>query len=102
LPLKDSGRLAETEGSKAFQALAETPSVENRVKGENSALMHLKSYQIDGRVVRTGAANFSAVGLKRGDNDLVVIENAEQPRLSSGISRIDSQAAKTFRSDTKQ
>jgi hypothetical protein len=48
LPLKDSGRLAETEGSKAFQALAETPSVENRVKGENSALMHLKSYQIDG------------------------------------------------------
>jgi phosphatidylserine/phosphatidylglycerophosphate/cardiolipin synthase-like enzyme len=39
--------------------------------------MHLKSYQIDGRVLRTGAANFSPVGLKREDNDLVVIENAE-------------------------
>src|SRR5262249_35013571 len=73
----DTGRLRETEGSKAFQALAETPSVEIRAKRENSALMHLKSYQIDWRVLRTGAANFSAVGLKREDNDLVVIENAE-------------------------
>jgi phosphatidylserine/phosphatidylglycerophosphate/cardiolipin synthase-like enzyme len=39
--------------------------------------MHLKSYQTDGRVLRTGAANFSASGLKRQDNDLVVIESAE-------------------------
>jgi len=31
--------------------------------------MHLKSYQIDGRLLRTGAANFSASGLKRQDND---------------------------------
>jgi phosphatidylserine/phosphatidylglycerophosphate/cardiolipin synthase-like enzyme len=38
--------------------------------------MHLKSYQIDGRLLRTGAANFSASGLKRRDNDLVVIESA--------------------------
>ena len=36
--------------------------------------MHLKSYQIDGRLLRTGAANFSASGLKRQDNDLIVIE----------------------------
>ena len=27
--------------------------------------MHLKSYQIDGKLLRTGAANFSASGLKR-------------------------------------
>jgi phosphatidylserine/phosphatidylglycerophosphate/cardiolipin synthase-like enzyme len=40
----DGGRLGETEGSKAFQALAETPSVEIRVKQESSVLMHLKSY----------------------------------------------------------
>jgi phosphatidylserine/phosphatidylglycerophosphate/cardiolipin synthase-like enzyme len=73
----DGGRLRETEGSKTFQDLAETPGVEIRVKREHSALMHLKSYQIDGRIVRTGAANFSAVGLKREDNDLVVIKNAE-------------------------
>jgi phosphatidylserine/phosphatidylglycerophosphate/cardiolipin synthase-like enzyme len=38
--------------------------------------MHLKSYQIDGRLLRTGAANFSAPGLKRQDNDLIVIESS--------------------------
>ena len=38
--------------------------------------MYLKSYEIDGRLLRTGAANFSASGLKRQDNDLVVIESA--------------------------
>jgi phosphatidylserine/phosphatidylglycerophosphate/cardiolipin synthase-like enzyme len=38
--------------------------------------MHLKSYQIDGKLPRTGAANFSASGLKRQDNDLIVIESA--------------------------
>ena len=37
--------------------------------------MHLKSYQIDGKLLRTGAANFSASGLKRQDNDLIVIES---------------------------
>jgi phosphatidylserine/phosphatidylglycerophosphate/cardiolipin synthase-like enzyme len=35
------------------------------------------SYQIDGRFLRTGAANFSASGLTRQDNDLIVIESAE-------------------------
>jgi phosphatidylserine/phosphatidylglycerophosphate/cardiolipin synthase-like enzyme len=39
--------------------------------------MHLKSYQIDGRLLRTGAANFSVSGLKRQDNDLIVVESAE-------------------------
>jgi hypothetical protein len=29
-----------------------------------------------GRLLRTGAANFSASGLKRQDNDLIVIESA--------------------------
>ena len=38
--------------------------------------IHRKSYQIDGRLLRTGAANFSASGLKRQDNDLIVIESA--------------------------
>ena len=32
--------------------------------------VHLKSYQIDGRLLRTGAANFSASGLTRYDNHL--------------------------------
>ena len=39
--------------------------------------MHLKSYQIDGKLLRTGAVNFSASGLKRQDNDLSVIESVE-------------------------
>jgi len=39
--------------------------------------MHLKSYQIDGRLLGAGAANFSASGRKRQDNDLIVIESAE-------------------------
>jgi phosphatidylserine/phosphatidylglycerophosphate/cardiolipin synthase-like enzyme len=44
-------------------------------KRGDSALMHLKSYEIDGRLLRTGAANFSASGLKRQDNELIVIES---------------------------
>jgi phosphatidylserine/phosphatidylglycerophosphate/cardiolipin synthase-like enzyme len=43
---------------------------------DHGAPMHLNSYQIDGRLLRTGAANFSASGLKRQDNDLIVIESA--------------------------
>jgi phosphatidylserine/phosphatidylglycerophosphate/cardiolipin synthase-like enzyme len=39
--------------------------------------MHLKSYQIDGLLLRTGAANFSASGLKGQDNDLVAIESGQ-------------------------
>jgi phosphatidylserine/phosphatidylglycerophosphate/cardiolipin synthase-like enzyme len=57
--------------------LAETPGVEIRIKRDTGAPMHLKSYEIDGRLLRTGAANFSASGLKRQDNDLIVIESAE-------------------------
>jgi phosphatidylserine/phosphatidylglycerophosphate/cardiolipin synthase-like enzyme len=48
--------------------------------------VHLKSYQIDGKMLRTGAANFSASGLKRQDNDLVVIESAAAA-LSHPVSR---------------
>jgi phosphatidylserine/phosphatidylglycerophosphate/cardiolipin synthase-like enzyme len=73
----DGTQFAEREPAKVFQDLAVTPSVEIRIKRDNSALMHLKSYEIDGRLLRTGAANFSASGLKRQDNDLIVIESAE-------------------------
>ena len=68
--------LAEREPAKVSNDLAEAPGVEIRIKRETSALMFLKSYQIDGRLLRTGAANFSASGLKRRDNDLIVIESA--------------------------
>jgi phosphatidylserine/phosphatidylglycerophosphate/cardiolipin synthase-like enzyme len=57
--------------------LADTPGIETRTKRDHGNPMHLKSYQIDRRLLRTGAANFSASGLKRQDNDLIVIESAD-------------------------
>lgn len=38
--------------------------------------MHLKSWAIDGHLMRTGSANFTASGLKRQDNDLLLIDDA--------------------------
>ncbi len=38
-------------------------------------LMHLKAYAIDGEVLRTGSANFSASGERQQDNDLIVIRD---------------------------
>ena len=72
----DATQLDEREPAKPFRDLAETSGVEIRTKHTPSAPMHLKSCQIDGKLLRTGAANFSASGLKRQDNDLVVIETA--------------------------
>jgi phosphatidylserine/phosphatidylglycerophosphate/cardiolipin synthase-like enzyme len=71
----DGTQFSEREPAKVFNDLAETPGVEIRIKRKTRTLMHLKSYQIDGRALRTGAANFSASGLKRQDNDLIVIES---------------------------
>jgi PLD-like domain len=68
----DGAQFAEREPAKVFNDLAETPGVEIRIKHKARDPMHLKRYQIDG-----GAANFSASGLKRQDNDLIVIEGAE-------------------------
>jgi len=73
----DATQLAEREPAKVFNDLAETPGVEIRIKHKARDPMHLKSYQIDGKLLRIGAANFSASGLKRQDNDLIVIEGAE-------------------------
>lgn len=38
--------------------------------------MHLKSYSINGVILRSGSANLTASGLKQQDNDLVVIHEA--------------------------
>jgi phosphatidylserine/phosphatidylglycerophosphate/cardiolipin synthase-like enzyme len=59
------------------RVLTRMRGVEIRVKRGNSALMHLKSYEIDGRVLHTGAANFSASGPKCQDNDLAVIMDTQ-------------------------
>ncbi len=57
--------------------LLNTPGVQTRVKQGSHDLMHLKAYQIDGRVLRTGSANFSFSGARRQDNDLIVIESTD-------------------------
>ena len=55
--------------------LAREANAEVREHGGRVA-MHLKAYVVDGQVLRTGSANFSPSGLKRQDNDLVVIRDA--------------------------
>jgi phosphatidylserine/phosphatidylglycerophosphate/cardiolipin synthase-like enzyme len=72
----DNGRIGEHEPSAPFEALLENPAIAIGLKRAGAPLMHLKAYQIDGRLLRTGAANFSVSGLKRQDNDLIIIENA--------------------------
>jgi phosphatidylserine/phosphatidylglycerophosphate/cardiolipin synthase-like enzyme len=61
--------------SPVFRELVSHPAIETRMKRAGAPLMHLKSYQIDRRLLRTGAANFTASGLKQQDNDLIVIES---------------------------
>ena len=61
--------------AEALDRLSAAPNVEQRIKA-HGALMHLKSYLVDGRVLRGGAANFSASGLKRQDNDRFETDDA--------------------------
>jgi hypothetical protein len=53
---------AKREPGKVFRDLAETPGVEIRVKHETSAPMLLRSYQIDGRLLRTAPRTFPHPG----------------------------------------
>jgi phosphatidylserine/phosphatidylglycerophosphate/cardiolipin synthase-like enzyme len=70
----DKSELSKDNASPFFHELMTTPGVEIRIK-QGNAPMHLKSYAIDNRLLRTGAANFTASGLKQQDNDLVVLDN---------------------------
>ncbi|HUZ92241.1 MAG TPA: phospholipase D-like domain-containing protein [Methylocella sp.] len=54
-------QFAECEPAKVFHDLAATPGVEIRTKHKPSVPIHLKSDEIDGCTLRTGAANFSAL-----------------------------------------
>lgn len=54
--------------------------IEVRVKGARD-LMHLKSYAIDGRLLRSGSANWSPTGLKRQDNDVLYESSPEAVEL---------------------
>ena len=59
----------EGRGSVTTTSILLAAGIEVRVKGARD-LMHLKSYAIDGRMLRTGSANWSPTGLKRQDNDV--------------------------------
>lgn len=65
----------ETRGGSPIGQLAGVPNIELRVKPPGRDLMHLKSYQVDGRVLRSGSANFSVSATAWQDNDIVVIES---------------------------
>lgn len=60
--------------SEAAAALAEFERTggEIRFKPADAPLMHLKTYCVDGRALRFGAANFSRSGLTAQDNDLEI------------------------------
>ena len=47
------------------------------MKAQDADLMHLKGYTINGKLLRTGSANMSVSGLKRQDNDLILIYSDE-------------------------
>lgn len=55
--------------------IAAAPNIELRLKRRSRDLMHLKSFAVDRRVLRTGSANFSASGEEWQDNDLIIIES---------------------------
>jgi phosphatidylserine/phosphatidylglycerophosphate/cardiolipin synthase-like enzyme len=73
---EQNGPRAGAPGGKLNELLRQ-PGVEARVKSAAGDLMHLKSYQVDGRWLRSGSANFSFSGEARQDNDIVIVESAD-------------------------
>jgi len=71
----DGGMISEDTPSQPLKDLAVTPDVAIKIKPKGAPLMHLKSFEIDGTLLRTGSANFSASGEKRQDNDLVIVKS---------------------------
>ena len=72
----DGGMTGEDPPSQPFKDLAGTPDVAIKIKPKGAPLMHLKSFEIDGAMLRTGSANFSASGEKRQDNDLLIVKSS--------------------------
>ena len=75
-------------GSGVLTELAATPNISVRVKHSRTP-MHLKSYVVDGAVLRSGSANFSPTGEKRQDNDLTLVRDSDSVRrFSENFERI--------------
>ncbi len=70
--------------SDALSALDAIPGVAIRRKAQGRDSMHLKSYLIDRRMLRTGSANFSYSGERFQDNDVVLLES---PALAGVFAR---------------
>lgn len=77
--LFDEQEVPDASSEAVIQRLAATPNVEVRIK-HSRVLMHLKSYAVDGRTLRSGSANFSPSALKRQDNDLLLTRDAATVR----------------------
>ena len=73
------GRIADD-----LAALASMPHVAIRSKVRHSESMHLKSYAIDRRLLRTGSANFSYSGERYQDNDVFLLDS---PPLAASFTR---------------
>lgn len=69
---EDGGR-----GAPAIEDIAGAPNIEVKRKAPSRDLMHLKSYQVDGRVLRSGSTNFSISGAVYQDNDVIVIDSPQ-------------------------
>lgn len=69
---EDGGR-----GGSAIEEVAGAPNLEVRRKAPSRDLMHLKSYQVDGRTLRSGSTNFSVAGAVYQDNDVIVIDSPQ-------------------------
>ncbi|HEX8926715.1 MAG TPA: phospholipase D-like domain-containing protein, partial [Terriglobales bacterium] len=61
-------RRANDRRSSTTEMFSGQPNIQVRVK-RSRELMHLKSYLVDGRELRTGSANWSPTGEKRQDNN---------------------------------
>jgi len=74
----ESGRIGD-----ALAALEHASGMVEKFK-KGPELMHLKSYCVDGRLLRAGAANFSGSGLRRQNNDLWIFRG---PGVCDGFER---------------
>ncbi len=68
----------------ALSALDAIPGVLVRRKAQGRDSMHLKSYLVDRRTLRTGSANFSYSGERFQDNDVLLLES---PALVGAFAR---------------
>ncbi len=69
-------RTSSNPNNNSLTSLLETRGVETRFKARTTD-MHMKAFQVDGRVLRSGSANFSFAGAKQQDNDAIVIESRQ-------------------------